>query len=114
MDDVNEIYHIFQELIKTVKRRRKLSNNDILRLVIQNKDPPNAISMKFNKVQNFKLADLENVINVLEYRAISLEKCKVVVQSIKIPTGKGRLYLTNDTVKKLRSKSMTMETTCLI
>ena len=37
LDDVKEIYHIFQELVKTVKRRRKLSNNDMFRLVIQTK-----------------------------------------------------------------------------
>ena len=30
LDDIKEIYNIFQELIKTVKRRRKLSNNDRL------------------------------------------------------------------------------------
>ena len=59
LDDTKEIYHIFQELIKTVKKRRKLSNNDILRLVIQNEELPDAISMKFNKVQNFELADLK-------------------------------------------------------
>ena len=100
LDDVKEIYHIFQELVKTVKRRRKLSNNDMLRLVIQNEELPNAISTKFNKVENFKLGDLENVINILEYRAIPIEKCKIVVQSVKIPTGKGRLYLTKDTVSR--------------
>ena len=100
MDDVKEIYHIFQELVKTVKRRRKLSDNDMLRLVIQNEELPNAISTKFNKVENFKLGDLENVINILEYRAIPIEKCKIVVQSVKIPTGKGRLYLTKDTVSR--------------
>ena len=55
LDDVKEIYHIFQELIKTVKRRRKLSNNDMFRFVIQNEELPNAISTKFNKVQDFKL-----------------------------------------------------------
>ena len=98
LDDVKEIYHIFQELIKTVKRRRKLSNNDMFRLVIQNEELSNAISTKFNKVENFKLGDLENVINILEYRAI--EKCKIVVQSVKIPTGKGRLYLTKDTISR--------------
>ena len=116
MDDVNEIYHIFQELIKTVKRRRKLSNNDILRLVIQNEELPNAISTKFNKVQNSKLADVENVINILEYRAIPLEKCRIVVQSVKIPTGKGRLYLTNDTVSRKRSIVAVKndDTTCLV
>ena len=43
LDDVKEIYHIFQELVKTVKKRRKLSNNDMLRLVIQNEELPNAI-----------------------------------------------------------------------
>ena len=100
MDDVKEIYHIFQELVKTVKKRRKLSDNDMLRLVIQNEELPNAISTKFNKVENFKLGDLENVINILEYRAIPIEKCKIVVQSVKIPTGKGRLYLTKDTVSR--------------
>ena len=44
LDDVKEIYRIFQELVKTVKIRRKLSDNDMLRLVIQNKELPNAIS----------------------------------------------------------------------
>ena len=100
LDDVKEIYHIFQELVKTVKKRRKLSDNDMLRLVIQNEELPNAILTKFNKVENFKLGDLENVINILEYRAIPIEKCKIVVQSVKIPTGKGRLYLTKDTVSR--------------
>ena len=80
MDDVKEVYHIFQDLIKTVKRRRKLSNNDMLRLVIQNKELPNAISTKFNKVQDFKLSDLEQVIRILEYRDIPLANCKIVVK----------------------------------
>ena len=100
LDNDNEIYHIFQELVKTVKKRRKLSDNDMLRLVIQNEELPNAFSTKFNKVENFKLVDLENVINILEYRAIPIEKCKIVVQSVKIPTGKGRLYLTKDTISR--------------
>ena len=65
--NVKEMYHIFQELVKTVKRRRKLSDNDMLRLVIQNEELPNAISIKFNKVQDFKIGDLENSINILEY-----------------------------------------------
>ena len=100
LDDVKEIHHIFHELVKTVKRRRKLSDNDMLRLVIQNEELPNAISTKFNKVQDFKPGDLENVINILEYRAVPIEKYKIVVQSVKIPAGKGRLYLTKDTVSR--------------
>ena len=51
LNDVKEIYHIFQELVKTVKRRRILSNNDMLRLVIQNEELPDTISTKFNKVE---------------------------------------------------------------
>ena len=100
LDDVKEIYHIFQELVKTVKRRRKLSDNDMLRLVIQNEEFPKAISTKFNKVQDFKLGDLQNVMNISEYQAILIEKCKIVVQSVKIPAGKGRLYLTKDTISR--------------
>ena len=110
----NWVYHIFQELVKTVKRRRKLRDNDMLRLIIQNEELPYAISTKFNKVQDFKLADLENIINILEY-AIPIEKCKIVVQSVKIPTGKGRLYLTKDTVSRKRSIVTVKndDTTCL-
>ena len=87
----------------------------MLRLVIQNEELPNAISTKFNKVQDFKLADLENVINILEYRAIPIEKCKIVVQSVKIPIGKGRLYLTKDTISR-KNCIITVkmdDTTCL-
>ena len=113
--NVKEIYHILQELVKTVKRRRNLSNNDILRLVIQNECNPYAISTKFNKVEDFKLGDLETIINILKYRAILIEKCKIVVQSVKIPTGKGRLYLTKDTISR-RMSIVTIKndhTTCL-
>ena len=100
LDNVKKIYHIFQELVKAVKKRHKLSNNDILRIVIQNEELTNAISTKFNKVQDFKLGDLDAIINILEYRAIPIENCKIVVQSVKIPTGKGRLYLTKDTISR--------------
>ena len=115
LDDTKEIYHIFQELIKTIKGRRKLSDNDMLRLVIQNEELPNAISTKFNKVQNFKLGDLETIINILEYRAIPIEKCKIVVQSVKIPAGEGRFYLMKDTISRKRAivTIKNDDTTCL-
>ena len=100
LDDNKDIYHIFQEIVKTVKKRRNLSNNDMLRIVIQNEELPKAISTKLNKVENFKLGDLDTIINILEYRAIPIENCKIVVQSVKIPAGKGRLYLTKDTISR--------------
>ena len=115
LDDVKEVYYIFQELVKTVKKRRKLSNNDMLRIVIQNEELPKAISTKFKKVQDFELGDLENIIKILEYRAIPIENCKIVVQSVKIPAGKGRLYLTKDTVSR-KNCIITVkndDTTCL-
>ena len=83
LDDDKDIYHIFQELVKTVKKRRNLSNNDMIRVVIQNEELPNALSTKFNKVESFKLGDLENIINIMEYRGIPLETSKIIVQSVK-------------------------------
>ena len=115
LDDNKDIYHIFQEIVKTVKKRRNLSNNDMLRIVIQNEELPKAISTKFNKVENFKLGDLDTIINILEYRAIPIENCKIVVQSVKIPAGKGRLYLTKDTISR-KNCIITVknnDTTCL-
>ena len=100
LENYNEIYQIFQELVRTVKKRRKLSDNDLIRVVIQNEELPNAISTKFTKVESFKLGDLENVMNILEYRAIPIEKCKIIVQSVIILTGKGRLYLTKDSISR--------------
>ena len=100
LDDDKDIYHIFQEIVKTVKKRRNLSNNDMLRIVIQNEELPKAISTKFKKVQDFELGDLENIIKILEYRAIPIEKCNIVVQSVGVPAGKGRLHLTKDTVSR--------------
>ena len=100
LDNTNKVYQIFQELVRATKRRTELSDNDRLRFVIRNEELPTAISTKFNKVKDFALIDLENVIRILEYRDIPLENCRIVVQSIKIPNGKGKLYLTKDTVSR--------------
>ena len=100
MNSSNEIYQIFNELVRTVKKRRKLSENDLIRIVIQNEELPNAISTKFNKIKDFKLSNLDNVINILEYRGILLGNSKIIVQSVKVPTGKGRLYLSKDTISR--------------
>ena len=51
-------------------------------------------------MRDFKEGDLDTVINILEYRAIPIDKCKIVVQSVRIPAGKGRLYLTKDTFSR--------------
>ena len=51
-------------------------------------------------MQDFKLGDLEQVIKILEYQDIPLENCKIVLQSVKVPAGEGRLYLTKDTISR--------------
>ena len=79
---VDNIYSIFQELIRTVKKKRKLDGNDRLRFVTQNKELTNVISTKFNKV---KLGDLEQAIKTLEYKDTPLQKCKITIQRVKIP-----------------------------
>ena len=48
----------------------------MIRVVIQNEELPNTISTKFNKVESFKLGDLENIVNIMEYRGVPLELAK--------------------------------------
>ena len=96
LEDDKDIYKIFHELIKTVKVNRKLKDNDIIRIVIQNEELPNAISTKYNKVNDFKLVNIDEIIKILEYKNILLESCKIIIQSVKIPNGGGRLYLSKD------------------
>ena len=70
LDDENKIYHIFQELIKTVERKRKLRSDDRLRFVIQNEGLTNAISTKFHKVKDFKPDRVEEIIKILDYKKV--------------------------------------------
>ena len=115
LDNEKEIYYIFKELINTVKRRRKLGDNDRLRFIIQNEELPNTISTKFNKVKDFALGYLEQLIRIPEYKNILIEKCKIIIQSVKIPNGKGRLFLSKDTVSR-KNSMITVEnddTVCL-
>ena len=100
LDDVKEVYFRFQEFIKTVKRKRKLKNNDRVRFIIQNEELPNATSTKFQKVKDFRLAELEQIIKLLEYKNIPLESCRIIIHSVKIPNGSDRLYLAKDTATR--------------
>ena len=80
--------------------KRQLKENDRLRIITHSNKLTNPISTKLSKVADFKLNQLLDVINTLEYKEIDLETCKIVIQSIKIPTGRGRLYLSRQTVNK--------------
>ena len=81
-------------------KKRQLKGNDRLRLVFLNDELDHPISTKMLKVSEFKLKHVSDAINTLEYKEIDLENCKIIVQSVKIPTGKGRLYLSKQTVNR--------------
>ena len=97
---MGEIYDIFHEIVKLIKKRRKLRGKDIIRIVVQHEELTKAISTKFNAVKYFELGELDDIINVLRYRDIPIEECKIIVQSVKMPSGKGRLYLSKDTISR--------------
>ena len=77
-----------------------MKGNDRFRVVIISDELATPISTKLSKVSNLKLNQFSDIINTLEYKEIDLEKCKIVIQSIQMPTGKGRLYLSKQTVKR--------------
>lgn len=40
---------------------------------------------------------LGELLKILDYKNIAIEECQITVQSVNVPVGKGRLYLTKDT-----------------
>ena len=81
-------------------KKQKLNENDMLRFVLINDDLDHPISSKMEKIKSFKLDKLNDIINTLEYRHIDIESCKIIVQSVKIPSGMKRLYLAKDTINR--------------
>ena len=84
-------------------KKRQLGGNDRIRIVISNDELTHPISTKMSRVSDFKLNHLMHVIDTLDYKEIDLENCKIIIQSVKIPSGKGRLYLSKQTVNRKRS-----------
>ena len=98
--DKNDVFSVFEKMVEMTIKKRQLKGNDRFRLVISNDTLDHPISTKMLKVSDFKLNQVSDVINTLEYKEIDLEKCKIIVQSVKIPTGQGRLYLSKQTVNR--------------
>ena len=96
----NEAFNVFEKMVEMVIKKRQLKGNDRFRLVILNDALNNPISTKMLKVSDFKLNQLSNIINTLGYKEIDLENCRIIIQSVKIPTGQGRLYLSKQTVNR--------------
>ncbi|KAL9966574.1 hypothetical protein ACROYT_G024673, partial [Oculina patagonica] len=96
----NDVFSVFEKLIEMTINKRQLKPNDRFRLVISNNELTHPISTKLLKVSDFKLNQLSEIINTLEYKEIDLENCKIIIQSIKIPAGKSRLYLSKQTVNR--------------
>ena len=96
----NDIFSVFERLVEMTIKKRQLKGNDRLRLVFLNDELDHPISTKMLKASEFKLKHVSDVINTLEYKEISLEDSKIIVQSVKIPAGLGRLYLSKQTVNR--------------
>ena len=99
----NDIYNAFEKMLHMTIKKRQLGSNDRLRIVILNDELTHPISTKMSRVSDFKLNHLMHVIDTLDYKEIDLENCKIIIQSVKIPSGKGRLYLSKQTVNRKRS-----------
>ena len=103
INNKNDIYNAFEKMLHMTIKKRQLGGNDRIRIVISNDELTHPISTKMSKVSDFKLKHLMHVIDTLDYKEIDLENCKIIIQSVKIPSGKGRLYLSKQTVNRKRS-----------
>ena len=100
INNKNDVFSVFEKMVEMTIKKRQLKSNDRIRLVISNDELNHPISTKLLKVSDFKLNQLSDVINTSEYKEIYLENCKIIIQSVKIPSGKGRLYLSKQTVNR--------------
>ena len=98
--DKNDVFYVFEKMLEMTIKKRQLKGDDRLRIVILSDELDHPISTKLLKVSDFKINQISEAINTLEYKEIDLENCKFVVQSIKIPAGQGRLYLSKQTVNR--------------
>ena len=103
INNKNDIYNAFEKMLHMTIKKRQLGGNDRIRIVMSNDELAHPISTKMSRVSDFKLKHLMHVIDTLDYKEIDLENCKIIIQSVKIPSGKGRLYLSKQTVNRKRS-----------
>ena len=72
----------------------------MLRIIVGNEELPNPISTKLKKIEDFGVNETEGLVNTVEYHNVPLDKSQISVQSVKIPTGSSRLYLSRDTATR--------------
>ena len=68
--DKNDVFFVFEKIVKMVIKKRQLKDNDRLRFVITNDRLDHPISTKLLKVADFKLKNVADAINTLEYKEI--------------------------------------------
>ena len=61
-------------MILKAKNNRKLKENGRVRIVVQNNELYNSILTKFQKVKDFRLDDIEKIVNILKYQNNSNRK----------------------------------------
>ena len=103
INNKNDIYYAFEKMLHMTIKKRQLGGNDRIRIVISSDELIHPISTKMLRVSDFKLKHIMHMIDIFDYKEIDLEKCKIIIQSVKIPSGKGRLYLSKQTVNRKRS-----------
>ena len=95
-------YIILDSILRKVKSSKNLGQHDLMRFVIMSDNLPNAISTKYDRANSFTLDNLRNTIGILNYRIVSLDACRIVVQSIRLPAGMGRVLSLKDNVDRKR------------
>ena len=102
--DLNPL-EVFQDLATRIIKKKKLKNGDIIRIFVNHPKLDNPISTPQIKIQDGKISlfELERYFRALEYKEIPLNEIEIVIQTIIIPKGKGRLNATKNNLARKTS-----------
>ena len=83
-----DVYALFEKLFKNVRKLQSLKKHDIIRFIISSKKLSHSISSFYIKIGQLNLDIIGDIVGVLDYKAISLDGCKIIVQSKRIKSFK--------------------------
>ncbi|XP_078374417.1 uncharacterized protein LOC144657958 [Oculina patagonica] len=96
-DEYPYIYIAEKDYDNPYNLKKKILVKDFIFRTFYNEIPDDKVVVNENGDKNNNSID---IINTLEYKEIDLENCIIIIQSVKIPSGKGRLYLSIQTVNR--------------
>jgi len=102
-----EIETFLIDLLKDTIKKKKLHENDLIRLIITHDGLSNTISTKLTKVKELTIDILSTIIGTMEYKEIPLSEAEFTIETIKKPRGAGRtrpgvLTLCEEMIRKKR------------